>query len=129
MTPNRPYLLRALSEWILDNDCTPYIIVSAERKDVLVPERFVEDGRIVLNISPSAVRNLLIENDRVEFDCRFSGEPFHVHVVMDAILAIYAKETGQGMAFESSAASDGEEPPPDGSRPGEGGAARLRLVK
>ncbi|MGV3591984.1 MAG: ClpXP protease specificity-enhancing factor, partial [Gammaproteobacteria bacterium] len=100
MSSHRPYLVRALNEWILDNNCTPYILVNAFEPGVLVPQNFVKDGQIVLNISPIAVQGLLIANDGIEFNGRFSGTPTRVYVPTTAILGIYAKENGQGMIFE-----------------------------
>ncbi len=100
MRPKRPYLVRALYDWIVDSDLTPYLLVQVDAPDVVVPQEFVEDGRIVLNISPIAVRALALENDIVSFSGRFSGKPFNVVVPMRAIAAIYAKESGEGMMFE-----------------------------
>ena len=122
MKSNRPYLLRALFDWIIDNDCTPYVIVNTEVANVQVPSKYVEDNRIVLNISPVAVRGLDISDEALSFDGRFGGRPMQVIVPVGAIVAIYAKENGQGMAFETEASTD--EPPPDG-----GGGGHLRVVK
>ena len=99
MTPSRSYLLRALHEWILDNDSTPHIVVDATINDVMVPEHFISDGQIVLNISPGAVEGLNLSNDAVEFNARFGGVPMHVYVPILAVMAIYAKESGEGMGF------------------------------
>jgi len=99
MTPSRSYLLRALHEWILDNDSTPHIVVDATLNDVMVPERFISDGQIVLNISPSAVEGLSLGDEAVEFNARFGGVPMHVYVPILAVMAVYAKETGEGMGF------------------------------
>jgi stringent starvation protein B len=99
MTPSRAYLLRALHEWILDNDSTPHMVVDATINDVMVPERFISDGQIVLNIAPSAVQSLSLGDDAVEFNARFSGVPMHVYVPILAVMAIYAKESGEGMGF------------------------------
>lgn len=99
MTPSRSYLLRALHEWILDNDATPHIVVDATIDDVMVPERFISDGQIVLNISPTAVQGLNLGDDAVEFNARFGGVPMHVYVPIFAVMAVYAKETGEGMGF------------------------------
>jgi stringent starvation protein B len=128
VTSHRPYLLRALYEWILDNDATPYIIVDTAASEVTVPEGHARNDRIVLNISPRSVRNLKISNERVEFDGRFGGRPFHVAAPVGAVLAIYAKETGAGMAFETDSAVDdrtGAEPQPKQPTPG----GHLRVVK
>jgi len=99
MTPSRPYILRALYEWLLDNDSTPYLLVDATVVQVTVPQQFVKDGRIVLNISPTAVRDLHIDNDALSFNARFSGQPMDVYVPIVAVLAIYASENGEGMGF------------------------------
>ena len=125
MTSHRPYLLRALYEWILDNGVTPYIIVNTAASDVAVPEGHSQHDRIVLNISPQSIRNLDIGNDRIEFDGRFGGRPFHVGVPVSAVLAIYAKETGAGMAFEADAGGDDEPSKPKQPPPG----GYLRVVK
>jgi len=100
MTTHRPYLVRALNEWILDNNCTPYILVNAYENGVEVPQNYVKDGQIVLNISPRAVQGLVISNGGIEFNGRFGGIPTHVYVPTSAVLGIYARENGQGMIFE-----------------------------
>jgi len=112
MTSSKPYLLRALLEWILDNDATPHLIVDAEAEDVDVPRDAIQDGRVVLNISPSATRNLEIDDEFVGFQARFGGMSREIWLPMHAVLAIYARENGQGMMF----AESGDEPPdgPDG---------------
>jgi stringent starvation protein B len=107
MTTHRPYLVRALHEWILDNNCTPYILVNAFEAGVEVPQGYVKDGQIVLNISPVAVQNLVITNKGVEFSGRFGGIPTRVYVPTASVLGIYAKENGQGMIF------DRDEPMPE----------------
>jgi stringent starvation protein B len=111
MTPSRPYLVRALNEWILDNDLTPYLVVDAGIQGVEVPQEFVTDGQIVLNICPTAVVGLSIDNEAVQFSARFGGVPMEVYVPFVAIMAIYAKENGQGMVFGSEPGAPG----PDGS--------------
>jgi len=110
MSSSRPYLVRSLYEWILDNDCTPYILVNALDPDVEVPQEYVKDGQIILNISPTAVEQLQIENESLHFDGRFAGMARQVFVSMDAVLGIYAKENGQGMLFDS----DSPTPKPPG---------------
>jgi stringent starvation protein B len=112
-----------MHEWILDNNQTPYLIVDATAKDVEVPPGHAENGRIVLNVSPTAIRNLSITNESVEFDGRFSGRAFHISAPVGAVLAVYAKETGQGMAFEAEGA--GSEPAPPEPTPG----SHLRVIK
>ncbi|OLO03783.1 MULTISPECIES: ClpXP protease specificity-enhancing factor [Salinicola] len=99
MLTSRPYLARALYEWLLDNEQTPYIVVDAGKPDVKVPQQFVQNGQIVLNIAPAAVRDLAIDNAAVTFGARFSGQPMQVVVPMDALIAIYARENGVGMVF------------------------------
>lgn len=99
MLTSRPYLARALYEWLLDNEQTPYIVVDAGKSGVKVPRQFVQNGQIVLNIAPAAVRDLAIENAAVTFGARFSGQPMQVVVPMDALIAIYARENGVGMVF------------------------------
>ena len=99
MTSNKPYFIRALYDWIVDNDLTPYLLVNALYPGVEVPQEFVNDGRIVLNISPKACRGLHIENDRIIFTARFSGVATQIFVTPEAVLAIYTKENGRGMEF------------------------------
>lgn len=111
MSSHRPYMVRALYEWILDNNCTPYILVNAHEAGVEVPQNFVKDGQIVLNISPVAVQGLLVANEGLEFNGRFGGIPMRVYVPIEAIMGIYAKENGQGMIFELGADSPRPLPP------------------
>jgi stringent starvation protein B len=112
MTPSRPYLVRALHEWILDNQCTPYVLVDASLAGVQVPQDYVTQGQIVLNISPVAVQNLLVDDEGLSFNARFGGVPMSVYVPTVAMLAIYAKENGQGMVFGTEAgAPDPNDPP------------------
>ncbi|MCX8597287.1 MULTISPECIES: ClpXP protease specificity-enhancing factor [unclassified Gilliamella] len=100
MTPRRPYIFRAFYDWILDNDLTPYVVVNTSIDGVLVPQEFVKDNQIVLNIAPQSVGQYLANNDQIEFNARFSGVPQHIVVPMAAIEAIYARENGVGMGFE-----------------------------
>ncbi|MEO2267861.1 ClpXP protease specificity-enhancing factor [Pseudoalteromonas pernae] len=99
MTPNRPYLLRAFYDWIVDNQCTPHLVVNADFPNVQVPVQFVQDGQIVLNISPSAVTQFSMDNSLLTFNARFGGQPMQVFVPMGAVLAIYARENGEGTVF------------------------------
>ncbi|NNG14797.1 MAG: ClpXP protease specificity-enhancing factor [Gammaproteobacteria bacterium] len=115
MKSSRPYLIRALNEWIVDNNMTPYVLVNAMDENVRVPEQFIEDGKIVLNISPNATQELILGNQFIEFSARFSGSEMMVSVPIMSVLAIYARENGQGMMF---AEEEGDEPSPIG--PGEG---------
>ena len=113
MTSNRPYLLRALYDWIGDNGMTPHILVDAAADGVDVPDQAVQKGKVILNIDEAAVMDLELGNDWLIFSARFSGKQYNVSVPVDAVLAIYSKENGQGMMF----AQDEETPPPDGSDP------------
>ncbi len=97
--PSRPYLLRALYEWVLDNNMTPHIAVDATLQDVQVPDQFVQDGQITLNIAPSAVQGLLIDDQGLSFSARFGGVPMNVYVPIVAVMAIFTRENGMGMGF------------------------------
>lgn len=133
MTSNRPYLIRALYEWLVDNDQTPYFMVDAEREDVSVPAAYVEEGRIVLNVSPTAVRDLNLGNDAVTFSARFGGHAHNIYVPPDAVLGVYSRENGQGMLFPEETGPEGPDddpeqpttPPSGGSR----GRPALKVVK
>ena len=144
MTSSRPYLVRALYEWILDNACTPHVVVNALADGVEVPQEHVKDGQIVLNVSPTAVQELLIDDHFVGFSGRFAGVPRRVTVPMQALLGIYARENGQGMMFEDGSAFEPENPTdpttpsgPKGGSPSDPGSQSaasakkpsLRLVK
>jgi len=109
----RPYLLRAMHEWIVDSDCTPHIVVDASATGVEVPRQYVQDGKIVLNVSASATSGLVLGNDEVRFRGRFGGAAMDVRVPVESILAIYARETGQGMIFPE----EGTTPSPSGGEP------------
>ena len=108
-------MIRALYEWILDNECTPHILVNAMAQHVEVPGQYVKNGEIVLNISPVAVMDLQLTNDAIQFNGRFGGVPMDVYVPIGAVMGIYARENGQGMVFEM------EEPQPSPPGPGRGG--------
>ncbi|UTW14110.1 ClpXP protease specificity-enhancing factor [Marinobacterium rhizophilum] len=99
MNPSRPYIARALYEWILDNDCTPHLVVDADAPHVVVPRQFVQDGQIVLNVLPSAVRDFHMGEDEIFFSARFGGVPMQVRVPYAALMAIFAKENAMGMGF------------------------------
>lgn len=110
MTSTRPYLLRAMYEWIVDNGLTPHLLVQADFEQVMVPSQFVENGVIVLNVSPSAVRDLHLGNEAVEFNARFAGQPQHVYAPIGAVQAIYARENGQGIFLGETEGSDATAP-------------------
>ena len=101
MTPTRPYFLRAVYDWIVDNDCTPYVVVNTEAPSVEVPLQYVENGQITLNLSPTAVVDLFMDNHLVQFSAKFGGVSHNISVPINAVLGIYAKENGQGMTFPS----------------------------
>jgi len=124
MTSSRPYLIRALNEWINDNDLTPYILVDTSIVGVQVPQQHVHDGKIVLNIAPRAVQDLDLGNEEIYFSARFSGVSMIVRVPIDAVMSIYAMESGEGMVF-SDPGDGGDEPPPDKSDK----KPRLHIVK
>ena len=140
MTSHRPYLLRALYEWIADNGMTPHLLVDATRPEVRVPVGAVKDGRIVLNVADRAVSGLEMTNDLIRFSARFGGVSQSVSVPVGAVLAIYARETGQGMALPpeengqagpagpASNPPGDETPPDDGNEPPKRGG-HLRIVK
>jgi stringent starvation protein B len=109
MTSHRPYLLRALYEWIADNGMTPHLLVDATRPHVQVPAHAVKDGRIVLNVAERAVAGLQMTNDVIRFSARFGGVSHSVSVPVTAVLAIYARETGQGMALPEESLANTEE--------------------
>ncbi|MGR9108134.1 MAG: ClpXP protease specificity-enhancing factor [Gammaproteobacteria bacterium] len=114
MTSLRPYLIRSLYEWILDNGLTPYLLVDAQRQNTVVPRQFVQEGRIVLNIRPEAIQNLSLGNSEIVFNARFGGVSMQVAVPVSAVLAIYAQENGKGMIFED----EDVEPSPPSPSPG-----------
>ena len=99
MTSSRPYLIRALYEWITDNNMTPHLLVDADAEGVNVPREHVHEGRIVLNVNPSAVQALELGNDWITFNARFGGAARSLEFPVAAVMAVYARESGQGMAF------------------------------
>ena len=119
MTSSKSYLVDALYRWIVDNQCTPYVLVNAYVEGVNVPQEHVKDGQIVLNIAPTAIANLSIEKEGISFSARFGGIPMDIYAPTASILGIYARENGQGMMFDP-------EPEPDGTGPGR--SERPKLV-
>jgi stringent starvation protein B len=108
MTSHRPYLLRALYEWISDNGMTPHLLVDATRSGVQVPSQTVKDGKVVLNVAERAVSQFQMSNDVISFSARFGGVSFPVSVPVSSVLAIYARETGQGMALPDDGLADSD---------------------
>lgn len=131
----RPYLIRAIYEWACDNGLTPHILVAADAEGVSVPPQYIEDNRITLNIAPMAVQSLSLESDLIWFAARFSGKRYEIQVPMRAVLAIFARENGEGIVFGEVEAPDAEQKTSDPSedsppeRPRPGGKPKLRLVK
>ncbi len=126
MKSSRPYLLRALYDWILDNGLTPHLLVNAAVSDVQVPMQHVKDSRIVLNIAPYSIQGLQLGNEHIEFSARFGGVAMGIVVPVSAVLAIYAVENGQGMVFNA----EENTPPPDSAPPEtpSAGKPKLKLV-
>lgn len=135
MQSSRGYLIRALNEWILDSGWTPHLVIDAEIQGVMVPQQFISDGQIVLNIAPSAAQNLMIENDAVSFNARFGGVPMNVFVPIVAVMAIYARENGQGMGFGAEPGVEAlyddkpENDPPEAPKPKAKSRPSLKVVK
>jgi stringent starvation protein B len=131
--PKRPYLIRALHEWMTDGGLTPHLVVDAAAPGVSVPGKFVENGRIVLNVSYDATQSLVLGNERIAFHARFGGTPHQVEVPIAAVLGIYAKESGEGLVFPTDeyGAGEGGPPPPGEPPPGAPPAGRpsLKVVK
>ncbi len=128
MTSSRPYLVRALYDWIIDNQCTPYLLVNAMHEQVSVPQDHVNpDGQIVLNISPTAVSQLVMDGKCLSFSARFGGVPTAIDVPYKAVMGIYAKEHQQGMIFEPE--PDDLPDPPEPSQTGLKHRPRLKVVK
>ena len=116
MRSNRPYLLRAFFDWIVDNDCTPYVVVDAHHPGVEVPQSYVTDGQIVLNVAPRAVSNFILDLEILAFSTRFGGMPIDIQVPVTAVVGIYSQENGQGMVFEHEPSDDLPPTPPSGPK-------------
>ena len=107
MTPSKPYLVRALYEWILDNNTTPYILVDTSSDQVLIPPGIASDGKVVLNLAPSAIQDLEMTNEHVSFSARFNGVAEDLYCPISSLMAIYARENGEGMMFPAEESDDG----------------------
>lgn len=125
----RPYLLRAMHEWMTDGGQTPHIIVDAVAEGVVVPSQHIQDDKIILNISYAAVKHLTLGNDEVSFEARFSGAPFRVSVPISAVLGIYARESSHGMVFSEEEASTEEGDGETKSKPANSGRPNLKIIK
>jgi stringent starvation protein B len=110
----RPYLIRAIHEWCVDSGLTPYLAVRVNEQAV-VPPAYVKDGEIVLNLSSGAVRNLELGNEIITCSGRFGGASFDLMVPVNAVIGVFAKETGQGLVFQAGEA--GAPPPSAGGEP------------
>jgi len=131
MTSSRPYLVRAMYQWITDNGMTPHLLVDVSIEGVQVPTEHVQNGKIILNIAPMAITGLVLGDAEINFSARFSGKPMELYIPIDAVLAVYAKENGQGMMFSeddgaSTAPEDENGPKPDPDKPKR---PSLRVVK
>jgi stringent starvation protein B len=126
MSPLKPYLIRSIYQWIIDNDLTPYLLVDAENSQAILPQQLIEDGKILLNIRPEAIHELSLGNEEIQFNARFSGKPMHIVVPLAAVMAIYAKENGKGMIFDQEDEESNETPPPENKPPTR---PALRIVK
>jgi len=126
MTSLKPYLIRSVYEWIVDNGFTPYILVNAENNRGNLPEDYIDNGKIILNLRPQAVEALSLSNEAIEFNARFGGKAMLVSVSVNAVMAIYAKENGKGLVFNQ---EDGDEiePTPEQNQPSS--KPSLRIVK
>ena len=116
MTSSKPYLVRALYEWILDNETTPYILVDTSSEQVQIPPGIATDGKVVLNLAPEAIQNLEMTNEYVAFSARFSGVAQDIYCPMTSLMAIYARENGEGMMFPEEE-SEAEHDSPDDDKP------------
>ncbi len=126
MTSQKPYLIRAIYQWLQDNQLTPYLLVNATLDGVQVPIEYINDGKIVLNIDPDAIYNFHADNEWISFSARFSGKQMELFIPIIAVLAIYGKENNEGMFFtddETSPSSPSKPSPPKQKRPG------LKIVK
>ncbi len=131
MTSSRPYLIRAIYQWIADNGMTPHLLVDVSVDGVQVPAEHVQNGKIILNLAPMAISGLVLGDTEITFSARFSGKSQGLYIPIEAVLAVYAKENGQGMMFSEddgaiSATDDGEDPDPDPDKPKR---PSLRVVK
>ncbi|MDB5969579.1 MAG: ClpXP protease specificity-enhancing factor [Hydrocarboniphaga sp.] len=134
----RPYLIRAIYDWATDNGYTPHLLVAADYEGVVVPREFVQEGRITLNVSGMAVQALDMSSDPIWFSARFSGRSFDVQVPSGAVLAVFARENGEGIVFgevepptppDGKPKSDGNDGAPKTPPPRPSGRPNLRVVK
>lgn len=133
MTSNKPYLIRALYEWLVDNDATPHVLVDTSFDGVMIPSSIAKDGQVVLNIATRAVQGLEMQNTHISFSARFGGVSQNIYIPIQAVLAIYSMEDGEGMMFaEEVASSEGKKKPTEaGNKSGKpkDNKAGLKIVK
>ena len=133
MTSSRPYLIRAMYQWIADNGLTPHLLVDVSVDGVQVPAQHIQNGKIILNIAPMAISGLVLGDAEITFSARFSGQPMGLHIPVEAVLAVYAKENGQGMMFSEDdgaiSSSDSDDDPDPTPSPGKPRRPGLRVVK
>ncbi|AFJ03349.1 Stringent starvation protein B [Methylophaga frappieri] len=132
MTPQKPYLIRAIYDWLLDNQCTPYLLVNTEIEGVVVPAAYIKDNRIVLNLAPDAIHQLQMDNEWISFSARFSGKAMELFIPTTAVQAIYGKENNEGMFFpeELQSPPPSDPKPPSSPPPGTtSGKPQLKVVK
>ena len=126
MTSKKPYLIRAVYEWLIDNGATPYLLVDTSFEEVIVPEASINDSKIVLNIAPDAVQHYEANNENIYFSARFSGKRMELFIPVEAVLGIYGKENNQGMFFSEEPSSP---PTPPSNSTKEKGKPKLMIVK
>jgi stringent starvation protein B len=124
LSSTKPYLTRAIYEWILDNGLTPHLLVDAGYPGTEVPAQFVQDGQIILNLAPTAVRNLVMGNEWISFGARFSGTPYELLIPSEAVLGIFSRENRQGMVFAAPEYPGQDAPEPEGDIQAPGGPTK-----
>ncbi len=112
LSSQKPYFIRAIFDWLVDNNLTPYLSVDASYPDTQVPDEYVEEGKIIMNIAPDAVRNFHTDNDWISFSARFGGKPMEVFIPIAAVMGIYAKENNEGLFFTAEPSAPPEPPSP-----------------
>jgi len=124
MTPLKPYLIRSIYDWVVDNNLTPHFLVDATHPQAKVPSEYIEEGKIILNARPAAIQGLSIDNESIQFNTRFSGQSVAIFIPIPAVLAVYAQENGRGMVFDPEEEND--TPPPEPTPPKR---SHLQIVK
>lgn len=125
MTSLKPYLIRSIYEWIIDNEMTPHLLVDATNDRAVIPSEYVQNGEIVLNVRPAAIHGLVLGNEEIEFSARFSGNPMDIFLPIESVKAIFTKENGKGMFFDNEQ-DDDPTPPRNKKQPNK---PKLHVVK